>query len=101
MQFLDIKAVRCGFFGGPQGVVLVRGGHLLLDWEGGLDAGSGKFQSSIGEADQSVLAEMALLLSIGVIGVSVMIMQVCCHGSASSFPSIQEGMLSTDGLVKF
>ena len=80
----------------------VRGGYSLSKWEGGLDAGSGKFQLPIGEADQSMSTGVTLLSSIGVsIGVSAMIMRVCCHGSASSFPSIQEGMLSMDGSVKF
>ena len=76
------------------------GCHLSLDWEGGMEVGSGKFQVSIAEAIQSVLFEIVLLSSIGAIGVSAMIVRVCCHGSASSFPSIQEGMLSTGGSVK-
>ena len=62
--------------------------------------GSGKFQFSIAEAVQSVSSEIVLLSFIGVIGVSATIVRVCCHGSASSFPSIQEGMLSTGGSVK-
>ena len=83
-------------WGDPKG-----SGQLMLDWEGGLDAVSSKFQSSIGIVSQSVLTRVTLLLSISVsIRVSAMIMQVCCHGSASSFPSIQEGMLSMGGSVK-
>ena len=66
-----------------------------------MEAGSREFQLSIGRASQSVLTGFELLLSIGLLtGVSAMIVRVCCHGSASSFPSIQEGMLSMDGLVK-
>ena len=78
----------------------VRVGHSLLKWEGGFDTGSGKVQLSIGEAVQSLLSEIMLLSSIGAIGVSATIVRVCCHGSVSSFPSIQEGMLSMDGSVK-
>ena len=65
-----------------------------------MGVGSGKFQLSIAEAVQSVLLEIVLFSSIGTIGVSATIMRVCCHGSASSFPSIQEGILSTGGSVK-
>ena len=76
------------------------GCHPSLDWEGGVEVGFGAFQLSIAEAVQSVLSEIVLLSSIDVIGVSATIVRVCCHGSASSFSSIQEGMLSTDGSVK-
>ena len=76
------------------------GCHPSLDWGNGSVVGSGKFQLSIVEAVQWVLSEIMLLSSIGAIGVSATIVRVCCHGSASSFPSIQEGMLSTGGSVK-
>ena len=77
------------------------GCHPSLDWEGVMEVGSGAFQLSIGRASQSVLTRDELLLSIDAsTGVSAMIVRVCCHGSVSSFPSIQEGMLSTGGSVK-
>ena len=104
MRFLDLddEAIRHGLFGWSQGVVSVRVDHPLLDWGNWSVVGSGKFQLSIAEAVQSVSTEVTLLSSIGaLIGVSVMIVRVCCHGSASSFPSIQEGMLSMGGSVKF
>ena len=81
--------------------MIVRGCHPSLDWLNGLVVGSGKFQLSIGEADQSSSVEIVLFSSIGAIGVSATIVQVCCHGSVSSFPSIHKGMLSMDGSVKF
>ena len=80
---------------------MVRGCHPSLDVGNGWVVGSGKFQLSIGEAVQSSSVEVVLLLSIGAIGSSATIVRVCCHGSANSFPSIQEGMLSTEGSVKF
>ena len=80
----------------------VNDGHSSLDWVDELDVGSGKFQLLMVEAVQSVSTKVTLLSSIDVsIGVSAMIVRVCCHGSVSSFPSIQEGMLSTSGSVKF
>ena len=75
------------------------GCHPSLDWVDELVIGSGKFQLSIAGAVQSVSFEIVLFSFIGAIGVSAIIVRVCCHGSASSFPSIQEGMFSTGGSV--
>ena len=98
---LDDEAISQGLFGGSQGVGLVKDCHLSLDRIGGLDAASMVFQSSIGKVSQSVLTGFDLLSSIGMLtGVSVIIVQVCCHGSVHSFPSILEGMLSMGGSVK-
>jgi hypothetical protein len=72
---------------------------LSLDVVVGLVTGSRVFQSSIAEADQTLL--VAVLSVLFVIFVSAIVERIDSHGSENSFPADHEGMCKTSGSVRF